>query len=596
MAITRNDIIRALEAEKEISTKGVGLEVTSADREDGYLVLGVKPVKGKVKVAIDEGLEGLGVKWGEEFNQFGIVKFVDPDRDRIVIHAATPDFPETGSTVWLFPNDFLGPLTDMWRGDMASLAAKRLRQSREEIEPLLEIELLPAMFSELRERQAFAVQNFAYRCSLMIGPPGTGKSYTIGATGAYLLTRFPNTRIMVTGPTNVAVDTALLAIDDWLARIGRNDLRKSMKRIGGHFNPHMYTDRKHLLAPDVEEAVGEFLLLELSEPPKAKVGEYARWKDKMTAARKALGADIAETATSAKVVAATVSTAIKWHWALGAAPFPFIICDEASQIIGPAAMMITTLGEHTFFAGDPQQLSPIVRTREHHVRKPLELNAFDVFHHTKTVRLNEQSRMAAGICHAVGATFYDNDLMVCRKARNDPAWKKARSPVFVNGREVPRICFDRVSEPVQYSTRYGGFIRFQSAKVIECVADELAGSYVDVEDILVLTPFRAQHALIRQMLRRRYPEISVSTVHRAQGSERAVVVFDPVDASLPFLNGKDGDRLINVAISRAMAHVVIPYHENDLKNTSVAKIHRIARQLWQTAGQFSRPFSFQRPV
>nr|WP_283937965.1 ATP-binding protein [Sphingomonas caseinilyticus] len=477
---------------------------------------------------------------------------------------------------------------------MASRAAKRLAQSKEELEPRQEVLPLPIEFAELRERQALAVQNSAYRCSLLIGPPGTGKSFTIGALGAYLLTRHPGARLLVVGPTNVAVDTALLAIDDWLTRIGRTDLARRMKRIGAHFDPRKYVDRPHLLAAGVAEKVTEYLMLELAEPPKSRIGEYAKWKDRIGAARAALAADIGTTSSSARVVGVTVSTALRWHEALTEKPFPFVICDEASQIIGPAAMMIAALGQQTVFAGDPQQLAPIVRTDDKAGTPVLKRNAFDIFQHVKTVHLNEQSRMSEGICRAVGSTFYGNDLIVCRKAARDPEWKQARSPYFVDGREVPRICFDPVSEAATFSAKYGGFIRFQSAKLIEEIADELAGSYVDPSEILVLTPYRAQRALVKLLLKKRHPTIAVSTVHRAQGSERTVVIFDPVDASSQFLSGADGNRLINVAVSRAKAHVVIPYHQDDLKHPALAKIHGISSKIWQTKGDYSRPFTFGR--
>lgn len=170
---------------------------------------------------------------------------------------------------------------------------------------------------------------------------------------------------------------------------------------------------------------------------------------------------------------------------------------------------------------------------------------------------------------------------------------ESRSPFFVNGREVPRVCFDQIDEAGQYSAKYGGFIRFKSAHLVTKVLDELAGSYVEPNEVVVLTPYRAQVALIRSMIRRSHPEVSVSTVHRAQGSERTLVVFDPVDASSRFFAGREGDRLVNVAISRAKAHVVIPFHQNDLEMPALKKIHDLATKLWQTAGQYSKPFSFQ---
>lgn len=254
----------------------------------------------------------------------------------------------------------------------------------------------------------------------------------------------------------MAVDTAILAIDDWLQRSGRSELAHQVKRIGAHFDPRKYVDRPHLLAPGNAERVDQYLLLEASEPPKTKVADYVAWKDKLGAARSKLGADIEQTAASARVVGVTVATAIRWHQSLNSPIFPFVLCDEASQVLGPAALMMAAMGQQTIFAGDPQQLSPIARSDSTTVRQVLTQTAFEVFKHVKTTRLNEQSRMAQAICNAVGSTFYGGDLRVCKKAYRDKVWRESRSPFFVNGREVPRVCFDPVHEPATYSAKYGG--------------------------------------------------------------------------------------------------------------------------------------------
>jgi hypothetical protein len=593
MAITRVAIQGALEAERSFVQKGGRVEVKSADWEDGYLVLVVRSIKGQRRVVIDEALEGVRAKWGDELEAGGLIKLVDSDNDRIVIQVAAGGMPQIGSQVWLFPGDFLGPLIDMWAGEMGTLAAKRLRQTKEETEPLQPILPLGDLFADLRERQVRAVQSSAFRCSIIIGPPGTGKTYTIGALGAYLLKRFPKSRILLLGPTNVAVDTALVSIDDWLQRTAKQEIAKKAKRVGAYFDPRKFVDRPHLLAPGIAEKGAEFLLLEASEPPKSKVGEHIRWKDKLSALRKELGADISSVASQSRLVATTVSSAITWNETFReAGPWHFVICDEASQVIGPAALMVPAMGQQTIFAGDPCQLSPIVQCDEAREKTLLAKTAFDLFAHARTTMLNEQSRMAVGICQAVSTTFYDGELKVCRKALADPEWKTQRSPFFVDGREIPRVCFDQVSEPATYSQNYGGFIRFQSAKLIETIIDNLAGSYVDPQDILVLTPFRAQRTLIRNFLKRRHPEISVSTVHRAQGSERTLVIFDPVDGTSSFLKGRDGERLINVAISRAKAHVIVPFVRDDLENSALSLLHKIACKSFQTAGNFAHPFTF----
>ena len=593
MALTREKIVNALSEERSLNLKGAPFDVLNSAWEDAVIVLNVKPAKSRNKLPLDDGLEGARVRWGTQLAFGGIIKFVDADNHRIIVQPIEGTIPVTGETIWVYQNDFLEPLIDMWQGPMADRAAMRLKQSKIELEPLQPIEPLKSPFADLRERQLIAVQSTAYRCSIVIGPPGTGKSFTIGAAVAHLLTRFAKARVLVVGPTNVAVDTAILAIDDWLKRIDRSDLANGVKRIGAHFDPRKYADRPHLLAAGIADHVNRFMLLEASEPPKSKIAEYVKWKDQMAAARASLGADIKETASSARVIGVTVATAVRWHESINSPKFPFVLCDEASQVLGPAALMIAAMGDRTIFAGDPQQLSPIVRSESKLTRQVLVNTAFDVFKHVRTTRLNEQSRMAQAICNTVGSVFYDGDLTVCKKANNDQDWRKARSPFFVNGREVPRVFFDQVSEPATYSTKYGGFIRFDSAMLVEKALDQLAGSYVDPKEIVVLTPFRAQVAFLRWVLRRNHSTVSVSTVHRAQGSERTLVIFDPVDAASNFFAGGEGDRLINVAISRAKAHVIIPFHENDMTKPALSKIRTISKKLWHKSGAYAAPFTFR---
>ena len=76
-----------------------------------------------------------------------------------------------------------------------------------------------------------------------------------------------------------------------------------------------------------------------------------------------------------------------------------------------------------------------------------------------------------------------------------------------------------------------------------------------------VTPYRAQANLMELLLediyeKERYEaDIIAATVHRFQGSERDVMIFDTVDSEPQnragmLLTGKDSERLINVAITR----------------------------------------------
>ncbi len=53
------------------------------------------------------------------------------------------------------------------------------------------------------------------------------------------------------------------------------------------------------------------------------------------------------------------------------------------------------------------------------------------------------------------------------------------------------------------------------------------------------------------------------------------MLFDPVYGAGDFLNGAPGDRLINVAISRAMQHVFIFLSQGDFTNPTLRRIARL---------------------
>ena len=588
-ALQAQTILAALEAERAAATRPKSFKVLTARGEGALVLLEVDPLKRAG--AIDESLEGARALWGEDLSVGrGEVIVVDPDRGELALRFVQGPLPVPDQIVHLFAQDFLTPLIELWREPRASGRALAVAKRSGETPTLPEKPLKPT-FGALRKKQAEAVQAALYPGALIVGPPGTGKTFTLGAAIANLLARAKNARVLLLGPTNMAVDTALVAADDWLSRNGRDDLRGHMKRLGSRFDTRRYADREHLLAPGLYQASVELALLELEEPAKANIERYVAWKESVERARKALRSDTELVASGARLVAMTAASLFIHQEAMQAAgPWHFAVCDEASQLMLPAALMAAGFAAYSTFAGDPNQLAPIVQASEPWVAASLGKSAFDALPQAKTVRLDEQSRMSVGICDVVSTTFYDNGLRVCSTAARDRTWKAERSPWFLNGREVPRVMFDERAGPSTWSSKYNGLIRFGSAQIVEALVAELLGSYVEAEELLVLTPFRAQRALIRTMLRRDSArQIRVSTVHRSQGSESKIVIFDPVDAGGSFLNSQSGRRLINVAASRAQAHLMIIVNDDDLKNPWIRSMKSRARALWHRAGSYAEP-------
>jgi superfamily I DNA/RNA helicase len=120
-------------------------------------------------------------------------------------------------------------------------------------------------------------------------------------------------------------------------------------------------------------------------------------------------------------------------------------------------------------------------------------------------------------------------------------------------------------------------IRYSSAKRIVELVECLLQS-VEEEDILVLTPFRAQRTLVRAFLRNAgHKSVAVSTVHRAQGREQHTVIFDPVDGNSKFASGPEAQKLVNVALSRAKARLVLLFSEQDRGNCIYEQICTIIK-------------------
>jgi hypothetical protein len=118
-----------------------------------------------------------------------------------------------------------------------------------------------------------------------------------------------------------------------------------------------------------------------------------------------------------------------------------------------------------------------------------------------------------------------------------------------------------------------GYIRHESAEQIAQIVGDLLRSGLIEEDIRVITPFRAQRRLIRSELGEIGSSVPVTTVHRAQGSERKVVIFDPVFGAGDFLNCEEGFRLINVAFSRAQGKLIVLLSQGDSVNPMLGVIH-----------------------
>ncbi|PSQ06414.1 AAA family ATPase [Halobacteriales archaeon QS_6_71_20] len=326
--------------------------------------------------------------------------------------------------------------------------------------------------------------------ALVHGPPGTGKTYTIARIVRALVER--GDRVLLSAFTNRAVDNALEALreqgfDDAL-RVGtENGVRDDMQ---------------------------DCRLVTRGEPN-----------------------DRAAALDGAPVVAATTATC--GSRTMREQAFDAAIVDEASQLTEPGTLAAINRADRFVLVGDHQQLPPVVRA-ENELRESLFQRLIET-HPDAGVMLDRQYRMSQRIQAFASAEFYDGAL---RPATPEVA---GRTPadLGVDVADLPPELRDPVSFVDPGGRREGNANPVEADRVAE-VVDAYVDAGVDVDDIGVIAPFRAQVAEIG-----RRTDAAVDTVDRFQGSSEEVIVVSFVatgDLDSPIF---EDTRRVNVALTRA---------------------------------------------
>ena len=574
MSAIAKEIRAALESELQKIPAYYTLEIEKKKKHDEDIWTLTVDVSG-MREALDESFEGATVWWAHPKKGAADVLSVLPDRHQINLRYCTSDPPEKGR-IRIYPARYLEPLVDIWKDP--SWTPKSLvwieKLNNKDIKKEEGLVLDTRHFPSLREAQKKAFALLQWEVSYLWGPPGTGKTYTLGAFLAQYLRQFEDKRVLLLSTTNNAVDHALIAVDTALDQVGTaGSVKHKCVRLGNHFIASHYENRQHLIPVRDETLIRRLVALEKERPETEEVTKYAKWKARVEAARGELRAQMGILIRQKRLVAMTTTRAVFTLKDLKDQRFDLIVFDEASQVSLAHATALMPLSNRFLFAGDPKQLAPIVRSKTEYAKKWLGESAF-TYMDTKadwTCLLNEQSRMIEPICRLVSELFYEKKLVVAEKENRDPKWRQER---FIRSIEslkgVRHIHVVNIKTNGIWSKKYRGPIRFDSAERIQQIVIELTSKGRPESDIIVLTPFRAQRILIRKILHGiGLKKVQVSTVHRAQGSERHTVIFDPVDARRDFLNEKmnsDAPRLINVAISRAKAHLIVLLSDGDRSN------------------------------
>lgn len=471
--------------------------------------------------------------------------------------------------------------------DIRSSKKKRARIQKmmePNMDPLHPIEKIKTNVHELVLRSKYNPITFVW------GPPGTGKTYTLARVVAnkYLKGK----KVLVLSQSNQAVDVLMLEILRFVDKQNKLQIGELL-RYGSQVSELLqdtpltidYLLKKNHpeLSEQKEEMRNERQLLK-----KDLVGSFStRDSETLLEVEKKLAQVLDKIRAKemvflkdAEVIGTTLAKAAS-DPAIYEKEYDLVIIDEVSMAYIPQVAFSVSLGKKSIVCGDFKQLPPIA-----HANHPLvnEWLKEDVFHKSGVVKglkegtlhphiflLSEQRRMHPDI------SAFTNQFVYFDLVKDYKSMYTVREPI-ANRAPFPKmasILLD-TSHMGEYCMRSTSGSRFNLLQVLlsfQVIHELYVGGS---KNIGYTTPYRAQAELMDTLLQDLYNqqlqkgEILSATVHKFQGSEREVMVFDTVDSfpeSRPsmLLTGKESERLINVAVTRTKGKFVHLANRNYIK-------------------------------
>ncbi|MGE5483496.1 MAG: AAA domain-containing protein [Ignavibacteriales bacterium] len=291
----------------------------------------------------------------------------------------------------------------------------------------------------------------------------------------------------------------------------------------------------------------------------------------------------------AKVVGATLSRLVVSE-EVHKATFDTVIVDEASMVPLPNLWFAASRArKRIVVTGDFRQLPPIAVAQDED-EYPLAAKWLrrDIFAQAGVVEdrakledprlcaLQMQYRMHEAIGELANALVYVHGGKPLEH-RADPQEYKRATDACPEAGEPLVLCTTSGANP--WCARLdAGFSRYNIYSAIVCLRLAAQAVSTGAQTVGLVTPYRAQTRLLQYLAEQltkeqRLPRGAVvaATVHRFQGNEKDIIIFDLVD-SPPFRIGKilsggwasDAMRLLNVASTRAKGKLVVVAHHDYL--------------------------------
>lgn len=428
--------------------------------------------------------------------------------------------------------------------------------------------------------------------TLIWGPPGTGKTYTMAEIAISHIVA--GRSVLAVSHSNVSVDGIVLKVAELMRERGLDKLIDNAEVMRfGHVRDEGLDSDEDLVAhryalscnPDLKKELDDLIKTrtEIKKKGVRTSNELVDIQKRINQIRKIVNEDEQRAVTRARMVATTASKMYANKLFEGR-KYDLVLFDEVSMAYVPQIICAAMHAKSRLvLVGDFRQLAPIatgpgskdVLSRDVFSYLGITDRNQEAHYHPWLVMLNEQRRMHPAISAFSSYEFYDHLL------RDHASVVHAR-----DGIAALEPC---AGSPMTLVDMRGAYCasasnadhsRFNVLGAVVSFGLAFTAVRRGAPSVGVIAPYIAQVRLIRAMIedyqeRRNaamadLSDVACSTVHQFQGSERDVIVLDTVESypakrpgilTYKNVNGSV-DRLVNVAVTRARGKLLTVANES----------------------------------
>jgi len=395
------------------------------------------------------------------------------------------------------------------------------------------------------------------------GPPGTGKTETIGNIAKYLVDC--GLKVFVTAPTHTAINNCLNAVaskvknNSKVIKIGEKASNKEVQE-----NPYI--------------------------TKKSRV-TYSSYINNPNFSQK--GIAIGSTA---------YSLCYPGSKKLDGWKFDVCIIDEAAQLSIPLSIAAMCRTGKYIFVGDHKQLDPIIPKGSNN-----EMFAESIFgrlariYHNEINLLNTSYRLNKSLIKIPNTLFYDNLLQSADTTMEDNATYECNHHTEILNSDSHKLILHNVFDANGRSPH--------EAKLVAELVSDLLQNGVNIKDIGIMSPYRAQVREIKKEVKKVLPKsiskpfdaLLVDTVDGMQGQERNYIIYSFANShpleSMRRLDFFYSPNRLNVAITRAIkkCFVISNYKVFDIIDEEL-KDHEDYKEIKDSLDIFKRYYALASKV